>query len=73
LILFYSGDMAIMNDEIFIVGSTMGNVEGSFQHGGGDAFVARFDGNGNILEANQFGTSEKDEARFLYHLNFRNY
>jgi hypothetical protein len=64
------GDMAIMNNEIFVVGSTMGNVDGSIQQGGGDAFVARFDADGNIIETNQFGTSEKDEARSIYNLNF---
>jgi hypothetical protein len=53
-----------LEGDIFLTGTTMGNVDASFLGGGnGDAFVARFGTDGSIKHAIQFGTPQYDDAR----------
>ena len=49
---------------IFIGGAVSGGVIGAGQtaQGGGDAYLAKFDANGNLLAENQFGTSGADQV-----------
>jgi hypothetical protein len=56
--------MAIVKDKIFIVGTTMGKIDASFNQGGqGDGFISRFNADGTAIETIQFGTQESDQAR----------
>ena len=50
---------------IYIGGSVSGGVIGAGQtaQGGGDAYLAKFDSNGNLLAENQFGTSRRRSGR----------
>ncbi len=49
---------------IYIGGAVSGGVIGAGQtaQGGGDAYLAKFDANGNLLAENQFGTSGADQV-----------
>ena len=49
---------------IYIGGSVSGGVIGAHQtaQGGSDAYLAKFDSNGNLIAENQFGTSGSDQV-----------
>ncbi|RMH78032.1 MAG: hypothetical protein D6680_03315 [Cyanobacteria bacterium J007] len=47
----------------YVVGETLGAFEGNTNVGDWDAFVAKYDNNGNPLEVQQFGTATADRAR----------
>jgi len=45
---------------VYVVGHTSGNFPGFTNAGGSDAFVRKYDSDGNILWTQQFGTSDYD-------------
>lgn len=47
---------------IYVAGSTWGALSGQTNQGGSDAFVCKYDTDGNLLWTRQFGTSADDEA-----------
>jgi hypothetical protein len=49
------------NGNVAVVGTTEGDIS-SVNQGGSDAFVAKYDADGNLLNSIQFGTEENDEA-----------
>ncbi len=49
------------SDNVYVTGSTKGGLPGYSNLGSYDAFVAKYDGNGNQLWLRQFGTSGNDE------------
>jgi hypothetical protein len=49
-------------DNIYVAGTTAGALEGNTSSGGSDAFVTRFDVDGNRVWTRQFGTAEKDDV-----------
>src|SRR3989338_3029448 len=47
---------------LYVAGATDGTFSGQTNSGGTDAFVAKYDQNGNLLWITQFGTSEYDDT-----------
>jgi hypothetical protein len=47
---------------VSVVGSTSGTFPGETNSGGADAFIRRYDADGNVEWTRQFGTEEDDEA-----------
>ena len=47
---------------IYVAGSTCSALSGQTNQGGSDAFVCKYDADGNLLWTRQFGTSADDEA-----------
>jgi Ca2+-binding RTX toxin-like protein len=60
------------NDNIYISGYTNSNFDGTTNAGSYDAFVARFDTNGNQIWTQQFGTPQLDFATDINIDNFGN-
>ena len=48
---------------LYVVGTTYGALPGQTNLGGGDAYLRKFDGNGNELWTRQFGTQQDDALR----------
>ncbi|MGB3193274.1 MAG: S8 family serine peptidase [Limnoraphis sp.] len=58
-----NGSLALGNDgSLYLTGLTHGNLAGTSQ-GDADAWVAKYDGNGNQQWVQQLGTPQRDEAR----------
>jgi Bacterial Ig domain/Beta-propeller repeat len=57
----YGGVVADAGGNVYITGSTIGNLDGSNQ-GGMDAFVRKYDGSGAVVWTSQVGSSEDDLA-----------
>lgn len=55
------GVVSDASDGVFVVGSTEGDIEGS-NTGGRDAFIRKYDTEGNIAWTHQFGTASADFA-----------
>lgn len=51
---------------IYVIGQTGGSLPGQSSAGGYDAFIAKYDANGNELWTRQFGTAASDDARGLF-------
>src|SRR5207247_2073037 len=47
---------------VYVTGNTQGALSGQTNAGGQDAFVQKYDANGNLLWTKQFGTSALDQA-----------
>lgn len=47
----------------YVVGETLGAFEGNTQSGNWDAFVAKYDKDGNQIQVHQFGTATDDRAK----------
>lgn len=59
------GSFGVSADElgfVYIAGSTVGSLGGPFAGGGADAFVGKYDSNGNVVWTYQLGTSSTDEG-----------
>jgi RTX calcium-binding nonapeptide repeat (4 copies)/Beta-propeller repeat len=52
-------------NNVYTTGWTLGNLEGQ-NAGSYDAYLTKFDSQGNLLWIQQFGTAEDDEARDIY-------
>ena len=48
---------------VYVAGRTAGTFPGETSAGGDDAFVRKYDSDGNVLWTRQFGTSSTDQAR----------
>jgi PKD repeat protein len=62
---YYDSSAGICTDAsgIYISGRVInGNIPGQTGPGGGDAFVRKYDSNGNMIWTRQFGTSSQDSA-----------
>lgn len=51
-----------LSGNIYVAGETAGSLPGNSNQGGTDAFIAKYEGNGNLQWLKQFGTSGKDTA-----------
>ncbi|HEV3084062.1 MAG TPA: hypothetical protein VGY66_30040, partial [Gemmataceae bacterium] len=47
---------------VFLAGQARGSLSGQTSAGGDDAFVTKYDADGNLLWARQFGTSANDQV-----------
>jgi len=54
--------IAVSGSDVYVAGSTDGRFPRQEQHGGLDAFIARFDDRGDLAWVEQFGSPEDDEA-----------
>jgi hypothetical protein len=64
LIIILRKGIASFAGQIFMVGSTYGNFDGLANTGSSDIFVAQFDADGSVIQADQFGSSQEDTARY---------
>ena len=60
----YANAIAVDATGVYVVGNTLGALGGS-NAGGWDAFVRKYDANGNVLWTNQFGTYTDDFANAI--------
>jgi uncharacterized repeat protein (TIGR01451 family) len=51
---------------VYVVGTTTGTLPGQTSAGGSDAFVRKYDPNGNAIWTRQFGTADGDQARGVF-------
>ena len=52
----YAVDVHASGSEVYVVGSSYGAFPGQTHYGSGDAFISKYDANGNELWTRQFGT-----------------
>jgi len=60
------GGISVDTTGVYVVGETFGSLEGQTNEGGGDAFVRKYDVDGNEIWTRQFGTIDRDRATGIY-------
>ncbi len=58
----WASGVTIIGTDIYVSGGTRGTLPGQTSHGGDDGYVAKFDPAGNMIWAQQFGTSSRDQV-----------
>ena len=61
-----SGDVGVdSSGNVYVTGSTEGSLGGAANAGSYDAWIAKYDGNGNQIWVRQFGSAENDQAKHI--------
>jgi hypothetical protein len=58
----YANSISVDSTGIYVAGSTQGTLPGQSSDGGTDAFVRKYDADGNVVWTRQFGTASYDYA-----------